>query len=70
MGFVGRKPEMTLEQYKRIIEVRRMREATPSDKELARELGLRLYPIRRAMALGIKSYDHQLRATNGRKSET
>ena len=69
MRFVGRKPDMTLEQYQRISEVRAARKAIPTDKELARELGLRLYQIRRAMALGIKPYDYQLRVKHGRKSE-
>jgi hypothetical protein len=61
---------MTLKQYQRIVEVRDARRGILTDKQLAHELGLMLYPVRRAMALGIKSYDHQLSDGHGRKSET
>jgi hypothetical protein len=52
----GRPPTITLEQYQRVREVRRLRNLAPSDKELARELGLPIKTIQNAM-LGIKCYE-------------
>lgn len=52
----GRQPRMTPEQYQRVREVRRLRELAPTDKELARELGLPLKTIQNAMR-GLKCYE-------------
>ena len=45
----GRRPAATVEQYRRIVEVRDARRAIPTDKELARELGLPVYTITNLM---------------------
>jgi hypothetical protein len=57
----GPKPRLTFEQYKRIVEVREARSQIPTDKELARELGLNPLSIKRSMIRGIKVFDLMLR---------
>lgn len=58
----GRPTTITLEQCRRIVEVRRLRESTPTDKELARELGLSVHTIGNAMrGRGIRRYELALR---------
>lgn len=56
----GRPPRITLEQYRRIAEVRRIREAAPTDKELARELGLPVHAVTNAMRGRIRRYEEML----------
>lgn len=45
----GRPPAVTLAQLVRIEAVREARDAIPSDKELAAELGIPLHVVHRAM---------------------
>jgi hypothetical protein len=55
---------MTLEQYRRVLEVRAARRAGikhPTNRELADEFGLPRYLISNAMNIGIKTYDWELR---------
>ena len=56
----GRPTSVTLEQYRRILEVRRLRQLAPSDKELARELGLPVHTVSHALGRGLKRYDIEL----------
>ena len=56
----GPKPKITLEQYRRILEVRRLRQLAPSDKELARELGLPVHTVSHRLWRGLKRYDIEL----------
>lgn len=70
MRYVGRPPQVTLEQYRRIMEVRSARRAIPGNKALARELGINVATIGTTMVRGIKTYDHQLRDGHGRKPTT
>ena len=53
----GRKPNMSREQYRRVVEVRTLRARTPSNKELARELGVSLSVIHKALADGLRTYE-------------
>ena len=53
----GRRPSMTIEQYRRIVEVKRIRESAPTDKELARELGLPIHTIENAMRGRVRRFD-------------
>jgi hypothetical protein len=53
----GRKPNLTREQYRRVVEVRTLRARTPSNKELARELGVSPSVIHKALADGLRSYE-------------
>jgi len=63
----GRPTTITIEQYRRIVEVRRLRESTPTDKELARELGLSVHTIGNAMrGRGIRRYELALRQESPR----
>ena len=48
---------MSREQYRRVVEVRTLRARTPSNKELARELGVSLSVIHKALADGLRSYE-------------
>lgn len=54
------KTAVTLEQYRRIAEVRKIRHQTPNNKELARELGLSVTFIQNAVGHGIKRLDVML----------
>jgi hypothetical protein len=53
----GRRPSMTIDQYRRIVEVKRIRESAPTDKELARELGLPAYTVANAMRGRVRRFD-------------
>ena len=56
----GPKPPITLDQYRRLLEVRRLRAAIPSDKELARELGVAPYIVASAIGRGYRHHDAEL----------
>ena len=56
----GQKPKLTLDQYRRVREVVRLRQLAPTDKELARELGLPVHTVAHAMSRGLKRYDIEL----------
>lgn len=56
----GPKPPITLDQYRRLLEVRRLRAAIPSDKELARELGVAPWIVSRALFHGYRHHDAEL----------
>lgn len=56
----GRPPLVTIEQYQRIVEVRRARAAIPTDKELAQELGLNPGTVSNVLRRGIKTFDRFL----------
>lgn len=57
----GRQSPMTLEQYRRIVEVRRIRDSAPTDKELARELGLPVHTVANAMRGRVRQFDAVMR---------
>jgi hypothetical protein len=52
---------ITLEQYLRIKEVGRARAAIPSDKELARELGVGIHAVQRVLHRPMKCHEKVLR---------
>ena len=56
----GRPTGVTLDQYRRLLEVRRLRQLAPTDKELARELGLPVHTVSHAISRGLKRYDIEL----------
>ena len=56
----GRPTSVTLDQYRRILEVRRLRQLAPSDKDLARELGLPVHTVSHRLWRGLKRYDIEL----------
>jgi hypothetical protein len=62
----GRRPTMTLAQYRRIVEVKRIRESAPTDKELARELGLPIYTVANAMRGRVRRFDAAIAAERSR----
>lgn len=53
----GTRPHLTREQYQRILEVKELRARTPSNKELARELGVGIAVIRKATYTGLRNYE-------------
>jgi hypothetical protein len=57
----GRPPRVTLEQYRRIVQVRMARAAIPTDKELAIELGLNPFTVANVLRRGIRAYEKVLR---------
>lgn len=59
MSIVGRVPNVTKEQYRRILEVRAARAAIPSDKVLARELGMTTANVRSIMHRGLKYFERK-----------
>ena len=52
----GRRPTITREQYQRIIDVKVARAMLPSNKELARELGISPSTVNGLMIRGLKTY--------------
>jgi DNA-directed RNA polymerase specialized sigma24 family protein len=56
----GRKPKVTLDQYRRLLEIRKLRRQIPSDKELSHELGLPVSTVSKAISNGLKRYDIEL----------
>ncbi len=63
----GRPPSVTMEQYQRVLDVKAARAALPTNKELARELGVPVSTIMGLLGRGLKAY--QPRKANGRKSK-
>lgn len=55
----GRTPSLTLEQYRRVRELRDLQRRY-SDKFVAHELGISVTNLRRIKSQGIKRYDYQL----------
>lgn len=53
----GRPTRVTLAQYRRILEVKKMRALVPRNKELAKELGLPAHTIADVIHKGLKTYD-------------
>lgn len=62
----GRRPKVTIEQYKRILSVAAARRSVPSNLELARELGISLARVVQIMRHRIKRYDVELEPRRGR----
>jgi hypothetical protein len=58
---------VTMAQYQRILDVKAARAILPTNKQLARELGVSVSTIHGIINRGIKTY-HQ-RGSSGRKSE-
>lgn len=56
----GRPTSVTLEQYRRLVEVRELRRRVPCNKTLSRELGLPVSTIQHAITRGLKSLDIEL----------
>lgn len=56
----GRPTNVTLEQYRRLVEVRKLRQQVPCNKTLSRELGLPVSTVANAISKGLKLYDFQL----------
>jgi len=56
----GRPTSVTLEQYRRLMEVRELRRRVPCNKTLSRELGLPVATISHAINRGLKSLDIKL----------
>jgi len=56
----GRPTSVTLEQYRRLMEVRELRRRVPCNKTLSRELGLPVATISHAINRGLKSLDIEL----------
>ena len=65
----GRPPSVTMAQYQRVLDVKAARAMLPTNKELARELGVPVSTIMGLIQRGLKAY-HQPRRPDGRKSET
>jgi hypothetical protein len=63
----GRPPSVTLAQYQRVLDVKAARAMLPTNKELARELGVPVSTIHGIINRGLKVY-HQ-RGSDGRKSK-
>jgi AraC-like DNA-binding protein len=55
----GRQPSLTLEQYRRVRELRELQRRY-SDKLVAHELGISVTNLRRIKSQGIKRYDIEL----------
>jgi AraC-like DNA-binding protein len=55
----GRTPSLTLEQYRRVRELRDLQRRY-SDKFVAHELGISVTSLRRIKSQGIKRYDYEL----------
>jgi AraC-like DNA-binding protein len=55
----GRTPSITLEQYRRVRELRDLQRRY-SDKFVAHELGISVTNLRRIKSQGIKRYDYEL----------
>ncbi len=55
----GRTPSLTLEQYRRVRELRDLQRRY-SDKFVAHELGISVTNLRRIKSQGIKRYDYEL----------
>jgi hypothetical protein len=64
----GRPPSVTLAQYQRVLDVKAARAMLPTNKELARELGVPVSTIHGIINRGLKVY--RQRRPDGRKSET
>jgi hypothetical protein len=62
----GRPPSVTLAQYQRVLDVKAARAMLPTNKELARELGVPVSTIMGLIQRGLKSY-HQPRRADERK---
>jgi transcription initiation factor IIE alpha subunit len=56
-GKVGRMPNVTVEQYRRLRAVKAARDALPTDKALAKELGISVSSVRSIMARGLLTYE-------------
>lgn len=56
-GRPGRKPNLSREQYRRVVEVRTLRARTPSNKELAREFGVSAAVINHATYVGLRNHE-------------
>ena len=55
----GRPPSLTLEQYRRVRELREL-QRRHTDKFVAHELGISVTNLRRIKSQGIKRYDYEL----------
>lgn len=55
------RPLLTFEQYLRVRQVKEARDALPSDKDLAREYGVPVRVIERAISQGLRRYENRLR---------
>ncbi len=55
----GRPPSLTLEQYRRVRELREL-QRRHTDKFVAHELGISVTTLRRIKSQGIKRYDYEL----------
>ena len=55
----GRPPSLTLEQYRRVRELREL-QRRHTDKAVAHELGISVTSLRRIKSQGIKRYDYEL----------
>lgn len=55
----GRQPILTLEQYRRVRELRELQRRY-SNKFVAHELGISVTTLRRIKSQGIKRYDYEL----------
>ena len=53
----GRPPSLTLEQYRRVRELREL-QRRHTDKFVAHELGISVTTLRRIKSVGIKRYDY------------
>lgn len=56
----GRKPSITREQYRRILDVARARRMVPSNAALARELGISVSRVVQIMRTRIKRFDVEM----------
>lgn len=56
---VGRPPRVTEDQYRRIMAVRDARAGIPSDKVLARELGITVSTLRSIMWRRVKRFNRR-----------
>jgi hypothetical protein len=59
MRLTGRKPRLTREQYRRILRVMRIKRraaSLPTQKQLAREMGVSYCTIHNAARYGVKHY--------------
>jgi len=65
---VGRPPSVTMAQYQRVLDVKAARAVLPTNKELARELGVPVSTIHGIINRGLPTY-HKPRGSDGRKSK-
>jgi predicted metal-dependent phosphoesterase TrpH len=56
----GHTPALTLDQYRKILKVKAIRNSVPTYSDLAKEFGVAHHAVLTAVSAGIKRYDYVL----------